>query len=200
MTAELACCQASPQDPVPYLSAMSRPAEASSISQAQPEPVPAHILPCQGHASCPNSMLQMGEARTHMPGSEETGTARDTQSRGGKEHSKKALAIHSLPLGQTLGSAAALSEESGHTQFSHWVPVLAWWVPVLPTAACKVVAILTAPPEAPLSKLESRGQASRELAFTLNSAQSRTHWDTYGSYISCIPKIRKMTLSLCWDL
>lgn len=51
----------------------------------------------------------------NVPDSKETGTARDTRSKGGKEHSKGVLAIHSLPLGQTLGSAAALSEDSGHS-------------------------------------------------------------------------------------
>lgn len=106
-------CLASPQDPLPYLPAAPRSLKRPSLSQAQPEPIPAHTLPCQGHTSLPSTMLHTGDVRTHVPDSKETGRARDTRSRGAKEHSQKALAIHSLPLGQTLGSAAALVRNQG---------------------------------------------------------------------------------------
>lgn len=117
MTAELPCCLAPPQDLPPSLPAASRPAKAAfhqpSTAQGQSR-----------HTSCParaipglSSMLHTGEVRTSVPDSKETGTARDTRSRGEKEHSKKVLAIHSFPPGQTLASAAALRRNQG-IQFS----------------------------------------------------------------------------------
>ena len=54
-------------------------------------------------------------------GLEETGTARDTQSKGRKEHSKEWSALQGLPLGQTPGSATA-QQESGSTWFPCWGP------------------------------------------------------------------------------
>lgn len=73
-----------------------------------------------------------------VPGLEETGAARDTQSKGRKEHSKEGSALQGLPLGQTPGSATA-QWESG----SPWFP--AGDLPSLqehragPTVACRNV-------------------------------------------------------------
>lgn len=123
-----------------------------------------------------------------VPDSKETGTARDTQSKDGKEHSKGVLAVHSLPLGQTLGSAAVLSEDSGHSFPTGSLP---WPVETQgsPTPACRAVAILTALPEAPLSKLgggEARPLGSEHAP--LHPAQPRTHWGLPGATLNCFPE------------
>lgn len=56
-----------------------------------------------------------------VPGLEETGAARDTQSKGRKEHSKAVSALQGLPLGQTPGSAR-VQRELGSTWFPCWGP------------------------------------------------------------------------------
>lgn len=184
-------CLASPQDPLPYLPAAPRPLKRPSLSQALPRAnssihpaLPGPHLPPKHHAS-------QGDVRTHVPDSKETGRARDMRSRGAKEHSQKALAIHSLPLGQTLGSAAALSEESGHTRSSQWIPVLACGN----TGQASQQPAGLWPSLLPLQRPHSAHWVewrpdSREQACPLNPAQPQTHWGTWRRYTSCIPTIR----------
>lgn len=128
-----------------------------------------------------------------MPDSKETGTARDTRSRGEKEHSKEVLAIHSLPLGQTLGSAAALMRNQS-IQFSSGF--LSWPVRTQgsPIPAGKDMATITAPLEASLSK-PGGGQASRERACTLHQPSHGHNGGFLGATLpaSLKPRLTKVS-------
>ena len=78
-----------------------------------------------------------------VPGLEETGAARDTQSKGRKEHSKEWAVLQGLPLGQTLGSATAWWE-SETTWFPCWGPAQPKEHWAGPAVACRSVWTLAA--------------------------------------------------------
>lgn len=198
MTAELQRCLAPPRTFHPPSLQHQGLQKQRSVSQAQlrasPGTHPALRGPCLGLSS----MLHTGEVRTcaRLQG---IGTARDTRRSSEKEHSKKVLAIHSLPPGQTLGSAAALRRNQG-IQFSCWVPVLAGGDTGQPHTSLQGCGHPYCPSRSPTQQAgSSGGQASREehaLCTQPSPAQPRTHRGFPGATLpaSLKPKLTRVSV------
>lgn len=98
------------------------------------------------------------------------------------------MAIHSLPPGQTLGSAAALSEESGHIVFLLGFCPGLWGhraAPYQPTGPW--------PSLLPFQKSHSASWVEWRPGLqevSMHSVQPRMHWEIARSYASCFPKTR----------
>lgn len=154
-----------------------------------PEPVQAHILPCEGH-TLGRAACFTQERRERVCQTPRRQAQPDTWSRGETEHGKKVLAIHSLPPGQTVGSAVALRRNRS-TQFSCWVPGLACGDPGQPHTSRQGYGHHYCASRSPAQQAGwSGGQASRERACTLHPAQPRTHWGISRSYTPCLPKTK----------
>lgn len=98
----------------PYLPAVSK---QLSNSQAQPRASPGTLPALRGPCLPPEQHASHRRGQNECARLQGDRHSQRYAEQGEKEHSKVVLATHSLPPGQTLGSAAALSEESGHIVF-----------------------------------------------------------------------------------